>query len=269
MKSRFTLVELLVVIAIIAILASLLLPALSRARSAAERVACASNLRQVAVVLTMYAGDNDGYYPNYDPGVQENNPSGLAQGMPGILEEYVGHPGVFYCPTSWFKAKSNWTAETATIGYSNFWARWEWAWTVYYGGGASNEWRDKQMARCSLRHTRLGGGGRFTFSEANEPWLFTPSLRLLANDAVFYRNMGGGQARYLAFNHRLGGYARMDYPVPGFDVITEVLRLNVEGQNHLYEDGRVLWFDSRANVNYGDFPVGGNYTVRALSLPGY
>jgi prepilin-type N-terminal cleavage/methylation domain-containing protein len=267
MQRHFTLIELLVVIAIVAILASLLLPALSRARGAAMRISCATNLRQVAVVMAMYAGDNDGYYPNYDPGAAINWPAGLEQGMPGILAEYGGNTTVFYCPTSWFDAESNWTAETATIGYSNYWARWEWAWTDYYGGGATNEWRDKQMARCSLRHTRPGGSGRFSFSETTEHWLFNPAERLLANDSVLYRaNASGG--RYQAFNHRLSGYARSDVPVLGYNVVTDILRINVEGQNHLYEDGRVLWVHSRADVDYGDFPVGGNYNVRALSTPG-
>jgi prepilin-type N-terminal cleavage/methylation domain-containing protein/prepilin-type processing-associated H-X9-DG protein len=79
-RDAFTLVELLVVVAIIAILASLLLPCVTLAKSSAQFAACKSNLRQVGLAHIMYAQDNHDRIPA---------PSYYTQAEPALFTEYV------------------------------------------------------------------------------------------------------------------------------------------------------------------------------------
>jgi type II secretory pathway pseudopilin PulG len=136
--AAFTLVELLVVIGIIALLISILLPSLNRARESARRTVCLSNLRSIGQMLHMYANQNKGQIPIGYRGAGQTNRTGLygsnyfmgsrsSQGVAytglgllfpaGIISNSEAEGPLFYCPST-AQDTDHAFKQTGTAGYN-------------------------------------------------------------------------------------------------------------------------------------------------------
>jgi prepilin-type N-terminal cleavage/methylation domain-containing protein len=123
-EDAFTLIEMLVVVAIISILASLLLPALSKAKQAGYRASCTNNQKQLMMAFLLYANDNSDYlpWPNWDSTAWEGvrgwlytgplNPYARDTRMrakveSGALWPYLGKTNVYFCPLDLIQSTFN------------------------------------------------------------------------------------------------------------------------------------------------------------------
>lgn len=143
-KTGFTLIELLVVISIIALLVSILLPALARAREQAKSIVCLSNLRQQGLTMALYVGDNDGYYAR---SITESYNFGRVSVFE-LLEPYgpeqpdqdTGDPeGLWICPGDWAPRRLGSTEDYPAT----------WQWTFCYP-----DWSDTVIdSRPAFKYT--------------------------------------------------------------------------------------------------------------------
>src|SRR3990172_5914554 len=101
MKNGFTLIELLVVIAIIAILAALIIPALSSAREKGRQAVCINNLKQIYFALELYADDYDELYPCPAGAIawDDTDPASGTYGWMQQIFTYTKNKKIYKCPS--------------------------------------------------------------------------------------------------------------------------------------------------------------------------
>jgi prepilin-type N-terminal cleavage/methylation domain-containing protein/prepilin-type processing-associated H-X9-DG protein len=246
-STGFTLVELLVVIGIIAVLVSILLPAMGRAREQARRTQCASNMRQVGLAVINFAGTNRGIMPTFNPITYRQSPGSGQTYNPGFwdnetlvdpLRKFGLQTSFLRCPSGDIYADLADATNTIPDEIPYLWpAGKEFAgdWTgnyVYLVGLAEdasptypNGWN------CAANVTGGNPVWYDTNRSAASPKLVKnkPDKIIMADQTVWFDDKGGK----FYMNHQKRGARTTGIP--------PVSLQSVAGGNRLFVDGHVSW----------------------------
>jgi prepilin-type N-terminal cleavage/methylation domain-containing protein/prepilin-type processing-associated H-X9-DG protein len=207
-RRAFTLIELLVVIAIIAILAAMILPALSKAKQRAWTISCNSNLRQIGLGMKMFAGDNQELYPESGGDIywSTTNPNSPTNSWMQQIFSYVGSTNVFNCP-------GNSQLPFDMQGPFN-----------YFNGA---------------RAAYIVAGG---FASVDERQIHYPSAQVLSGDTCGIPDKTGDGGSFDPLDADKDDYTQNC--VGGEDNGTpyELWQVHSGGQNILFTDGHVKWY---------------------------